>query len=246
VAHLMRIYLYVRQFPVDQEVLNRLGHAAEEIISTVGSERFKVPVEVNLNLEEGTLKVVAAVVGTLFSTYYFVGNYKAFKEGVVEICKDANDFGYDFCDKFLNSAGIVKSQVSKQDVKLETPGKLRGLLNDLEKLNDDSLPEELQRQILPSESLRIRLSRAATELQEILTDLSEEEQHAIINSLKFESLPAVSQWPREKKEIEPPRLARESVPEIEYKPGAVKVRTIRRKRPRYKKKLSVRPKKRLR
>lgn len=243
-AHLVRVYLYVRQFPVDREVLERLGHATEGIVDVAGGEHFDVPVEVNLNLEEGSLKVTAAVVGALFSTYYFVGNYKAFKEGVVEICKDANNFGYDFCDKFLMRAGIVQSQISKQEVKLETPSRLRSLMDDLEKLSDESLPEELRRQSLPLESRRIRLSNLATKLDLILHDVSSQEQLAITNSLKFENLPPISQWPREKRKVEPLRLARESVPEIEYERDVKTVRSLKKRPLRYKKKVLVLPKKR--
>lgn len=99
-AQLVRVYLYVRQFPINREGLERLGQTAERVAHLTAGENFDVPVEINLDLEEGSLKVVGFVIGTLFSTYYFVGNYKAFKEGVVEVCNDANKFGGEFCDRF--------------------------------------------------------------------------------------------------------------------------------------------------
>jgi hypothetical protein len=77
----------------------------------------------------------------LFSTYYVVGNYKAFKEGVAEICQDANDFGYYFCDKFRGATGIVRKQVSKQTVELETPGKLRRVLRTDNQLEPNAVGE---------------------------------------------------------------------------------------------------------
>ena len=68
--------------------------------------------------------MASLVLRAMFSTYYFVGNCKDFKEGV-EICEDANRYSNQFCDKSLAAAGISQSKVAKKKVEPQTPGKLR-------------------------------------------------------------------------------------------------------------------------
>src|SRR4051794_27390914 len=96
VAHLVRASIIVGEITITAEVLSELVEIAGVAADTAGAVHFPIPVDVNLTLQEGSLKVITAAIGALFSVYYFVGNYKAFKEGVVDICHDANDFGHDF------------------------------------------------------------------------------------------------------------------------------------------------------
>jgi hypothetical protein len=199
--------LHIREFQVDLEALQRLTEVAEIVAQFSGQENFEVPVEVNLDLAEGSLRVVVAVVGSLFSVYYFVGNYKAFKEGAVEICNDANKFGDDFCDKFLKKAGISKSKVSKQKVAVQTPARLLDVLNELEQLDDKQTADELKKHIFSEGSRTVRLARGASRLDRVLRDLSEAERSAVTSSLKFEALPPYTQWSREEQLPEPLRVA---------------------------------------
>lgn len=206
-ARLVRIQLTVREYSVDLETLQRLSTLAGEIAQISGRENFKIPVEVDLDVREGSLKVVSVVLGLLASGYYFVGNYKAFKEGMVEICHDANKYGDDFCDKFLQQAGIKKSQVSRKKVEVQAPEQLRKLLDELEALDDPLTLTELNVPVLKVGSRYVRLALARSRLDQILSTLDVEDREAVSGSLVFKSLPPYAQWPRESQLPAPLRYA---------------------------------------
>lgn len=205
-ARLVRIQLAVQRIEVDLATLERFASIAEEIARGTGREDFDIPVEVDLDVSEGSLKVLSVVLGALFSTYYFVGNYKAFKEGVVEMCHDANKYGDDFCDKFLKQVGITKIQPAKRKVEVQTPARLRTLLNDLEALDDAQTLEELNSPTFAHHSRFVRLARARTVLEHILHTLDEPDRVAVTGSLVFNSLPPPAQWPHEDQLSEPLRV----------------------------------------
>jgi hypothetical protein len=206
VARLVRIQLTVREYSVDLETLQRLSALAGEIAQISGRENFKIPVEVDLDVGEGSLKVGSVVLG-LLSAYYFVGNYKAFKEGIVEICHDANKYGDDFCDRFLQQVGIKKSQVSRKKVEVQAPEQLRNLLDELEALDDPLTLTELNVPVLKVGSRYVRLALARSRLDQILSTLDVEDREAVSGSLVFKSLPPYTQWPRESQLPAPLRYA---------------------------------------
>lgn len=226
-ARIVRVQLNIRSFPVNLGVLERLAELAAGIAQVSGEQNLTTPVEIDLDLTDGSLKVAGVVVGVLFSTYYFVGNYKAFKEGVVEICKDANTFGDDFCDKFLQAVGISKNQVSKQKVEVQTPEKLRILLDELEQLDKNW-------KLLSEDDRSVLLAGVASQLDRVLRDMSDEDRSAVVASLKFEALPLYTHWPRLQLP-EPPRVGRKPEERATKRP-------VQRQRLRVKKKVFIDPK----
>jgi hypothetical protein len=207
VVRLVRIQLSVREYPVDIDILQRLSALAGEIAEATGHQNFHVPVKVELDVGEGSLKVLSVVVGMLMSGYYFIGNYKAFKEGVVEMCHDANKYGDDFCDKFLEKVGIKKSQVLRQKVDVLTPEQLRRFLEEVEALDDAQTVKELNSPVLKDDNRFVRLARARSKIDQILRTLDSADKELVTGSLVFESLPPYTQWPRERDLPEPLRYA---------------------------------------
>jgi hypothetical protein len=234
VARLVRIQLIVRAYVVDLETLQHLSVLAGEIARGSGRENFEIPVEVDLDVGEGSLKVVSVVLGLLASGYYFVGNYKAFKEGMVELCHDANKYGDDFCDKFLQQAGVMKSQVSRKKVEVQAPEQLRNLFDELEGLDDPLTLKELHVPVLELGSRYVRLARARSRLDQILRTLDVEDREAVTSSLVFKSLPPYTQWPHESQLPEPLRYAlRPEPPKLSRdERGAGEFAPARKRRPR--------------
>lgn len=243
-ARLVRIQLTVRELEVDLPILEHFASIAEEIARATGREDFDIPVEVDLDVGEGSLKVASLVLGALFSAYYFVGNYKAFKEGVVEICNDANKYGDDFCDKFLKQVGVTKAQPIKRKVEVQAPARLRALLDELEVLDDDHTVNELKNPILSPGSRYVRLARAHTALEQVVRTLDEADRAAVTESLIFKSLPPITHWPREDQLPESLRVGRKpSEPRITSGRRAEELRPVRERRPRLrvKRKVFVQP-----
>lgn len=232
-ARIVRVKLFIADFPVDLEVLERLAEVGGAVARLSSEENFNIPVEVDLDLAEGSLELAGVVIGTLFSTYYAVGKYKAFKESVVEICEDAKTFGDTFCDKFLQKARISKSQISKQKVEVQTPERLRALLDELERLDG-------KWQALSEGSRTVVLARAASKLDRVLRDLNDADRSAVVASLSFEALPPYTQWPRKEQLRAHPRRRTEKRRALSDQ-SVVKQPAGQRKKLRVKKKVFIEP-----
>ncbi|MBV8751312.1 MAG: hypothetical protein JO328_00445 [Hyphomicrobiales bacterium] len=163
-----------------------------------------------MQLEEASLKARVTVLGVLGLIYYGVGNYKAFKDGVADLCKDARTYAADVCGQVIQMSHVSNKQVYRVERRLKTPGKLNRLMLQLEKLNaaEPSLTKD--------EMLR-QLRRVKREWEAIERDLTAEDRQAVEKTLVFENLPLIQNVPTDSDHApDLPRVAttRESVPDL--------------------------------
>src|SRR5262249_35922365 len=146
-------------------------------------------VEIEVQLEEGSLIVRATVAGSiLLGIYSAVADYKGFKESVVEMCDDAREFAVDVCGPFIQKAGVAKEDVYRFERRLKTPGRLYRISKRLDKLErsvNELSPREVQKE----------LARLKGELDSVSKDLSGPERKAIESALKRPKLPPPERWP---------------------------------------------------
>jgi hypothetical protein len=189
-ARLAQVYIRLRPYTIDADGLNILGDRASEIVSSSAGRYYEQPVDVDVALDEGTLKAVLTVVGSiLFGGYTAISDYKDFRESIEVICKQSHDWGVDVCGGFTDISGANKSQIEKKEIRYKTPGELRHFLDDVEKAQKAHKKGD-------ADEGRKNLNRAARRWRTIQKDLSPEEKTALQNSLQFEGLPPIEQWPK--------------------------------------------------
>jgi hypothetical protein len=225
VAQLAEIFFRIKNYRVGQAELDRLGITLEKIVKEVAIKYYTKPIEVIILLEEGTLRGKITVIGAVLAIYYFVGNYKGFKEGVSEMCSDAQKFGADVCGAFYDAAHVKEDQIVQQGVRLKTPGNLKRLIQELETL-DRRWPD------LNDDHKRAALLSIQRRLQQVLNDLSGGERAALTEALNFDNIPPVSEWPTRKHgPTEPLPTARiQEVVREEIEPRSIDV-SSRKKKP---------------
>jgi hypothetical protein len=188
-AQLAQVYIRLRPYSVDHERFFELGHATDQLVQTAAEPMYEQPVEIDLAVEGGALKAVFTVVGPIFlGPYCSGGNYKAFKAGVVEMCKDAERFGIDVSGAFAAATGAKPNQIERK-IRLKTPGKLKGLIEDAERLEGVALA-------MSAESLELSLAPLSRRWRQIEKDLTDEEAARVASALKFENLPPLPEWPK--------------------------------------------------
>jgi hypothetical protein len=200
-AKLAQAYIHLRPYSITGERLRRLGEATDRLAYEAADRVYGGGVSVDVELEEGSLKVRVTVIGSLvLSLYANVANYKGFKDSVADMCNEAREYTVDVCGAFKERAGAADTQVYRMERRLKTPGKLYRLLRKLEKL-EGSVTE------LSPKEMRSRLRDAHEELEAILSDLSDEEGAVVVKAVNFKKLPPVKEWPRRGDEDKMPRVA---------------------------------------
>jgi hypothetical protein len=202
-AVLAEAYIHLKPFYISEERLEQLGHRIDEIARVAALEFYEWPVEIEVELIEGTLWGKIKVAGTVFVTG--VTLYSSI-DGVLNtterLCKSANLFGDLVCSQFIKEAGATKEQVQRVERRLKTPGKLRRALQRVKRLDETAAkmkPEELQRQ----------LHRARLELEAAMKELDGEDEGKLREALQFRNLPPLNKWPDRNEQLpDVPRIAR--------------------------------------
>jgi hypothetical protein len=198
-AQLAEAYIHLQPFYVSQERLQQLGRATDELVRAAAARFYGWPVEIEVDLIEGTLwgkiKVSGALAITGFTMYASIDGAINTTE---RLCKSANLFGDYVCSAFVKEAGAKKEQVARVEHRLKTPGKLRRALHRIKRLEETA-------DRIGQADLQRELHRARLELEAVMKDLDSHEQEQLIEALKFEKLPPIDEWPRTS---EMPRIAR--------------------------------------
>jgi hypothetical protein len=202
-AQLAEVYIHLQPFYVSEERLQQLGRATDEMARITAERIYEWPVEIEVELIEGTLwgkiKVTGAIVFTVFTGYASI-------DGAIKttetLCKKANLFGDTVCSAFIEESGAKKEQMVRVERRLKTPGKLRRALLRIKRLDDAAArmkQTELERQ----------LHRARLELEVTMKELDTEEGQKLLEALKFKSLPPLNQWPdKDTRTVDVPRVGR--------------------------------------
>jgi hypothetical protein len=120
--------------------------------------------------------------------YYVVGNYKDFKEGVLEIVEDGNKFGAAVSEAFMQATKASRHQIDQKTIRQKVPGKLKRVLNDVERLDEAAAQTS-------GKYSEVGLSRVSKRLKEVMKELDEDEAAGLAKVLKFKNLPPMENWP---------------------------------------------------
>jgi hypothetical protein len=135
-AQLAEAYVRLRPYHVSEERLARLGRATDEFARIGALEFYEQPVEIAVEIVEGTLSTTVKVAGTVFLTAFTV---YASIDGAINtterLCKSAKLFGDYVCSSFIKEADVKPEQVERVERRLKTPGRLRRILKRMEWLD---------------------------------------------------------------------------------------------------------------
>ena len=159
-AELARFYFHVREIELDEKVFGSYGEhlrlSAEKVVGNI----FEEAETLQIDLEEGSLKgwaIVGGILSVLGSGYVAVANYPEFKEGLIEICRDAQRFGSDICDDYLPRIGQDRDSVIIRRYKavpglilkaFEETEYLRGEHGDMSSAEKQDVHQRLERRML--------------------------------------------------------------------------------------------------
>ncbi len=182
-AHLAQAYVHLKPYELTAEGINRLGSSVQESAIEAARNIYRGNVTVDIELEEGSAKLRATVLGVLAflgSTYMFIGNYKGFIESVELFCEHAKWFGETVSGAFTHQSGAQPKQVFRVERRLQTPGKIKRLTKKL---------DNLQTTGLNAAQLNEQLEDIRKDIEQIEKDISEEEKHSFHTMLlEFENL----------------------------------------------------------
>jgi hypothetical protein len=200
-AQLAEAYVRLRPYPhVSEEQLARLGRATDEFARLGALEFYEQPVEITVELVQGTLWAKVRLAGRIF---FVVFTGYASIDGAIntteKLCKSANLFGDYVCSSFIKEAKAKPEQVERIERRLKTPGKLRRVLKQMEQLDMNATR-------MSKDELQSELHKRKLELENAMKDLDEADQKALEN-LEFRRLPPYRNWPTQGDIIEAPRLA---------------------------------------
>jgi hypothetical protein len=202
VAQLAQAYIHLKPYHASRKKLQRLGKSTDILAADIAKRIYGGNVVIDVQFEEGSLRVRVTVIGTLAATlavYSTVADYKGFKDSVAELCDDARQYATDVCEPFTKKAGANEEQVYRFERRTKTTGKLYRLAKRLEKLENSV-------SALSPNDVKKELSQASRELAAIAKDLSPTEMEAVEKQLTSKTLPPPSKWPPP--QLEPPKAAK--------------------------------------
>lgn len=187
-TELAQAYIHLKPYSASPGEIRSLGRYAKRVAVKAAADIYGGEVEIEVQIDEGSLITRITVVGFLLSAYGIVADHKGFKESVVEMCGDAREFAVDVCAPFIKKAGVPEEDVYRFERRLKTPGKLYRFSKRLEKLEHSV--DELSRRDVQKE-----LGNLRTELDSITQHLSPQERQALDPILNRPKLPPPKEWP---------------------------------------------------
>ena len=168
-------HIFISSRTPSQKDVHALGHYAKRIAFEAAANVYGGDVEIEVQIEEGSLITRVTVAGRIFlsGAYSHIVDYKGFKERVVELCDDAREFAVDVCVPFIKKAGVPKEDVYRFERRLKTPGKLYRQTKRLDKLEHSI--GELSRMDVQQELANMR-----TDLESVTQDMSVPERSAMM------------------------------------------------------------------
>ena len=105
-TNLAQAYIHLKPYPASERKIRSLGRYATRVAIKAAADIYGGGVEVEVQIEEGSLITRITVAGSLLlGAYSVIADYKGFKESVVEMCDDAREFAVDVCGPFIKKAG---------------------------------------------------------------------------------------------------------------------------------------------
>jgi hypothetical protein len=187
-VELAQSYVHIRPLAFNSIEIDNIGLKITDIAKGSAKQIYHHDVQLEIRIEEGSIKVWATVLAVVASTYSGVANYKGFKESIIELCSDAKQFGGDVCGAVTNIAIANKAQVFRAERRLKFPGKVRKIIKELEIIEENY-------ENLSKKNIANMLDGVSDEINKIREKLPEQDSEEIFDKLIFKGLPKVGKTP---------------------------------------------------
>jgi hypothetical protein len=204
---------YFHFSPFDNGIdIDSLGEAAARLAREDASEVFRFPVEVTVELEEGSLKgwitagsLIASIFNLSAATLTTINNYPAFKSHLSMMMGDARRFSSSFNDRFIAKNAVPKMDIVRTERRTKTIGKIWRAIGELEFIAENSGK-------LSNRELQERDAHIRSLLSDAISDLSAEDSQILSDVLR-------KRFPKAIPDLMP-RVARghRSIAPIHYQP----------------------------
>lgn len=123
-ARLGQAYIHLRPYELDAETIQRLGRLVQASAEEAVRRFYRGGVTVEIDIQEGSGKFWASVVGgftLLHVVYGVIADYKGFKDGIAEIVHDTRAFGDFMIDAVTHGAQASDGQIFRTERRLHLP-----------------------------------------------------------------------------------------------------------------------------
>jgi hypothetical protein len=165
--------------------MQRLGREVSGIAAAAALHLFNPESEIEVQLESGSLKAHAQVIGSIaLLAYGAIAQYKDFRESLGLLVQDAQTFGSAVIEESLEVANAASRQVFRVERRTKTPGKILRLLRRREWLH-------AHRSQLAPDAIAYELKAIAAFESQVLADLQPEERRVFEKIIREDETPDV-------------------------------------------------------
>lgn len=201
-ATLAEAYVRLKPYYIIEERLNELGRATDQAARETAQRIFPFPVQIEVELIEGTLTGKIKIFGTILigalGAYASIGGAIDTTE---KLCKWSKSFSQIVCDRFIDESGAKPGQVQGKERRLGDAGAVLRALKRIERLDNTATD-------MNKDQLQLELHNARRQLESALHNLTAEEANTILKAVTATNLPPVHEWPTKPPLVGMPKIAR--------------------------------------
>jgi hypothetical protein len=190
VTKLAQTSISFRRFDVDEQDFQQFSTQIDDLAARVAIGIYGPSVELDVVLEVGSLLVRITVIGVighlLLGGYDAISKYSEFKKGIIELAKDAQEYGSAIYDQVRKLTGEQEADyVAKRHM---TPGRIARVIQKLEEL------QKLEKMV-PPQVMQEKLQAIARDVKAIERDLEPEEIKLVNKAFELGGLPPPEKLP---------------------------------------------------
>lgn len=168
-SRLAQTYIHLRPFNPGRNA-SYYADLLQARATVTARDLFGADVHLNIDVELGSLRAWATVLGTL---YVGIGQYGDFRSGVDNLVNDSRRLSQAVSEGFLQDVHVSPAEVYRVERRLEDPGRLRRLLREFEALERDQ-------RAMTNAQRESALHAIRAQLSELVDGLENEEERRFV------------------------------------------------------------------
>lgn len=154
--------------------INRFQLNADKIsyeLAKIAGEIYENSSELDVRAGEGSFKVWGTVFGVLFAAYQGIATYSDFRSSVVQLCKDADEFGIRACQHVRRAITDPRDIYVKEQRRKKVPGQIIRLLRKI---------EQIEKQSFSNKDFQKRVATIYQDIDEVIKNLDKEKDRMLL------------------------------------------------------------------
>ena len=203
-TEIAQAYIHLRPFSVSEASLRALGRSADSIAYEIASEVYGPSVEVEITLEEASLKAWVTVIATsAFARSMGASRIiRASKKASLKCARTRAALARTYAGNFTSAADAPKRQIYRTERRLRVSGRIARVIDRRRRIQgrlSNLSPRQVQRE----------LNNVSRQLESILQDLPPDDAKLLEERVELKGLPPIRTWPERgpKDQVGLPRVA---------------------------------------